>query len=147
MSVVNDVKNKIKEKLDTLVPATLKYVEVTDLKRDPLDQELQTFPACFIMPPSIATVNRLDNRSITRELTFTVMVMLKQDDIVDTEQVENIMQAMMDVMDNSITLDNVAVGGVSPTASAPEPFVHSGKSYVVFDIIIKAKVVQSLTFS
>lgn len=147
MSVINDVKNKIKEKLDTLNPTYLKYVEISDIKRDPLDQELQSFPACFIMPPAIGTVQRLDNRSIIRELTFTIMTILKQDDIVNTQQVEDLMQAMMDVIDNSITFDNVAVGGVVPTSSFPEPYIHSSKTYVVFDIIIKARVVQNLSFS
>lgn len=147
MSAINDAKNKIKEKLDTLKPDFLKTVEISDIKRDPLDAEVQSFPAAFIMPPAFATSGRLDNRTLLREFTFTVMVVLKQDDIVDTEQVENLMQAMVDVIDNSITFDNVAQGGVTPSTSFPEPFQHGGKSLIVFDIVIKCRLAQSLSFS
>lgn len=147
MSAINDVKNKIKDKLATITD--LKTVMVSDVRKDPLDQEIQSYPACFIMPPAIATVQRSDNRSILRELTFTVTTVLKADDIPSdnpTGWVESLMQQMLDVIDNSITLDGLAVGGVAPTSSFPEPFVHSSNSFIVFDIIIKARVVQNLSF-
>lgn len=148
MSAINDVKNKIKDKLATITD--LKTVMVSDIRKDPLDQEIQSYPACFIMPPAIGTVQRSDNRSVLRELTFTVMTVLKADDLPSanaTGFVEDLMQQMLDVLDNSITLDNLAVGGLVPTSSFPEPFVHSSNSYIVFDIIVKARVVQTLLFN
>lgn len=147
MSAINDVKNKIKAKLDTLVPTYLKGVTLTDIKKDPLDMEIQSYPHAFIMPPAIQTVDWEDNRSVIRDLVFTIMVLQKQDNITTTSEIEDLMQAMLDVIDNSISFDGVAIGGVFPTSSFPEPFVHGGRSLVVFDIIIKARVLQTLTYS
>jgi hypothetical protein len=147
MSVINDVKNKIKDKLDTLVGTSLGTVLISDIKKDPLDMEVFTYPAAFIMPPALGSSARLTNKELIRELTFSIMVVLKMDDVINTQQVEDLMQAMVDVLDNSITLDNVAIAGVTPTTSFPEPFIHNGNSLIVFDILCKARVVQLLTFS
>lgn len=147
MSAINDVKNKVKEKLDTLVPASLGTVLITDIKKDPLDMEVFTYPAAFIMPPALGASSRLTNKELIRELTFSIMVVLKQDDVINTQQVEDLMQAMVDVLDNSITFDNTAIAGVTPTTSFPEAFIHNGNSLIVFDILCKARVVQLLTFS
>lgn len=148
MSAINDVKNKISEKLTTLIGAgQLAGVSLADIKRDPLDAEIQSYPHAFIMPPAIQTVKWEDNRSVIRDLIFTVMVVEKQENITTTSQIEDLMQLIMDKIDNSITFDNVAVGGVFPTSSFPEPFVHNGRSLVVFDIIITARVLQTLTYT
>lgn len=153
MSTINNAKQKIYDKLSTLVvwPITTKLqlgsLTLADIKKDPLDTDIQRYPAAFIMPPAIQTVEWIDNRTVMRELTFTVMVIQKMDNINTASEVEDLMQAMMDLIDNSITFDNVAQAGVFPTASFPEPFIHNGRSLVVFDIIIKARVLQTLTYS
>ena len=153
MSTINDAKNKIKEKLDTLVawPITAKTqlgsVVIADIKRDPLDMDVQRYPVAFIMPPAIQTVNWEDNRSVVRELTFTVMVVQKQDNINTTSEIEDLMETILNLIDNSITFDNVARAGVFPTSSFPEPFIHNGRALIVFDIIIKAHVLQDLSYT
>ncbi len=153
MSVINNAKQKIYDKLATLVawPTTTKTqlgsVVMTDIKRDPFDTDIQRYPCAFIMPPAIQTVDWVDNRTVTRELTFTIMVIQKQDNINTTSEIEDLMQAMLDLIDNSITFDNVARGGVFPTSSFPEPFIHNGRGYIVFDIIIRARVLQDLTYT
>ena len=93
MSAINDVKNKIYDKLATLVvwPITgktqLGSLTLADIKRDPLDEDIQRYPAGFIMPPSIQTVEWLDNRTVMRELTFTVMVCRRW--IISTQRVKS----------------------------------------------------------
>ena len=152
MSVINDTKQKIYDKLAVLVawPLTTKLqlgsLTLADIKRDPLDTDIQRYPAAFIMPPAIQTTEWLDNRTVQRELTFTIMVIQKMDNINTTSEIEDLMQAMLDVIDNSISFDDVAQAGVLPTSSFPEPFIHNGRSYVIFDIIIKARVLQTLTY-
>lgn len=150
MSAIGDVKQKIYDKLATLVGSGLGAITITDIKHDPLDMEIQTYPHAFVMPPAIQTVSRLDNKTHIRDLVFNVLVIQKMDNIsptTGTKDIEDLIQSMLDVIDNSITLDNVAVGGVEPSSSFPEAFIHNGRSLVVFDIIIKARVTQSLTFA
>jgi len=153
MSTINDVKQKIYDKLSAIVAfpttanAPLADLYQADIKRDPLDQDVQRYPVAFIMPPAIQTVDRLDNRTHICDLVFTVMVIEQQDNISTTSQIEDLMQKMLDTIDNSITFDNTAVGGVFPSSSFPEPFIHNGRHLVVFDIIIKARVTQDLTFA
>lgn len=152
MSAINDVKQKIYDKLATLVvwPLTTKTqlgsLQMADIKKDPLDMDVARYPACFIMPPAIQTTEWLDNRTVQRELTFTIMVVQKMDNVDTTSEIEDLMQTIMDTIDNSITFDNEAQAGVFPTSSFPEPFIHNGQSLIVFDIIIKARVLQTLTY-
>lgn len=153
MATINDAKNKIKAKLDTIVtwPLTTKLqlgsVVIADIKKDPLDMDIQRYPVAFIMPPAIRTSAWVDNRSVIRELTFTITVIQKQDNINTTSEVEDLMETILNLIDNSITFDNVAKGGVFPTTSFPEPFIHNGRALIVFDIIIKANVLQDLSYT
>lgn len=149
---IQAVKTKIKERLDTLVGAVgsgavLRGVTITDLKKDPLDAEIQSYPHAFIMPPSIQTVELYDTNSVLRELSFLVMVVQKQDNITSTSEIEDLINTIMDTIDSSITLSNTAIGGVQPTSSFPEPFIHNGKSLIVFDILIKARILTTLTYT
>lgn len=153
MSVINDAKQKIYDKLSVLLawPITTKTqlgtIEIADIRRDPLDMEIQRYPAAFIRPPAIQTVAWEDNRSVVRELTFTVTVIQKMDNLTTTSEIEDLMEAMMNLIDNSITFDNVARAGVFPTASFPEAYTHGSHNLIVFDIIIKAHVLQELTYT
>lgn len=147
MSQINDVKNAIQTKLNTLVPTSLKEVIISDLKRDPLDADIQQYPVAFINPPAIATVELYDTVNVLRELTFTVMVVEKMENVSTTSQIEDLMNTILNTLDSSITFGGVAVGGVQPTSSFPEPFIHNGRSLVVFDIIIKARILTTLTYS
>lgn len=147
MSLIGNVKTAIQTKLTTLVPTYLQDVVVADIKQDPLDMELQAYPVAFIMPPAISTVELYDTNNVLRELTFTVMVIEKMENVQSTNQVEDLMEVMMNTIDSSITFSGAAVGGVQPSSSFPEPFIHKGQSLVVFDIIIKAKTLTTLTYS
>jgi len=149
---ISAVKTKIKERLDTLVGAAgsgavLRGITITDLKQDPLDAEIQSYPHAFIMPPSIQTVELYDTNSVLRELTFVVMVVQKSENITTSTEIEDLINTIMDTIDSSITLQGTAIGGVQPTSSFPEPFIHMGKSYIVFDILIKARILTTLTYS
>lgn len=145
MSVINDVKNKIAEKLEAC--DGLEEVIVTDIRKDPLDMELQAYPVAFVMPPAMENSVWLDNRSVQYDLVFRIMVLEKMENVQTTSQIEDLMQDMCFKMNNSITFDNVAVAGVMPATSMPEAFIHNGKSLVVFDILVRARVVEELTYA
>lgn len=145
MSVINDVKVKIQAKLAAVTG--LAAVVLTDIKKDPLDMELQSYPVAFVMPPAIENAIWLDNRSVQQDLVFRVMTLEKMENVQTTSQIEDLMRDMVFALNNSITFDNVAVAGVLPSTSTPEPFIHNGKTFIVFDIIVRARVVETLTYS
>lgn len=147
MSQIGNVKTAIQAKLQTLVGTSIGTLLVSDLKRDPLDAEIQTYPLAILNPPAIATVDRYETNGYIRELTFTITVVEKQENITSITQVEDLMETLLNLFDASITLGNTAVGGIVPTSSFPEPFIHNGKSLVVFDIIVKARTLTNLTYN
>lgn len=147
MSTIGNIKARVKTVLDTLVPASLASVTITDIKKDPLDAEIGAYPAAFIMPPALGASERLDNRTNIRDYSFFIMVVMKGEDVTGTAQVEDLMELIVNALDNDITLAGNAVAGITPVTSQPEAFQHNGRDLIIFDVIIKARATYSLTFS
>ena len=145
MSNIGNVKAQIKTVLDTLVPTYVQSVTISDIKKDPLDAEIGAYPAIFIMPPALGASERLDNRTNLRDYTFFLLVVMKGEDT-DTPDVEDLMERVINVLDNAITLSGTAIGGITPVTSTPEAFQHNSRDLIVFDVIIKARVTETLTF-
>lgn len=145
MSNIGNVKAQIKTVLDTLSPTYVKSVTISDVKKDPLDAEIGAYPAIFIMPPALGASERLDNRTNLRDYTFFLLVVMKGEDT-NTPDVEDLMERVVNVLDNAITLSGTAIGGITPVTSAPEAFQHNSRDLIVFDVIIKARVTETLTF-
>lgn len=134
--------------LDELVTATvLGAATSTDLKKDPLDGDIIGYPHAFLMPPAVENAGLVDNKTLRRTYTFTIMVVQKAENISTTTQIETLMEAVMDKFDNSVTLDNEAVAGLEATTSVPAPISHGGKSLIIFDVIVRAKALYDLTFT
>lgn len=146
MSTAGNIKAQIKTVLDTLVPTHIKSVVISDVKKDPLNQDIGAYPAVFIMPPALGASERLDNRTNLREFIFTLEVYMRGEDT-STPEVEDLMERIVNVLDNAITLSGNAIGGVSPVTSNPAPFQHNGRDLIVFDVIIKPRATETLTFS
>lgn len=146
MSTVGNIKARLKVTLDTLTTTHLKTVTSSDIKKDPLDAEIGQYPAAFIMPPALGASERLDNRTLLRDYTFFIMVVMRAEDIASTADVEDLMERVVNVLDNDITLGGAAIGGITPVTSQPEAFQHNGRDLIVFDVIIKARATESLTF-
>lgn len=141
------VKNAIKTKLDTLVTSeVLKAATITDIKTNPLNVNTSKYPHAFLMPPAVES-QILDNRNITRTYTFGVMVLIRAEDIASTTEVEELIEDILNVFDNDPTLNNTALGGITPLSSSPEPFQHNGRDMIMVDIEIKATTVVQLTFA
>lgn len=150
MASIQTIKAKIVEKLTEMtqeVTPKLKAVTALDIRKDPLDGKVTKYPHAFVMPPSIDSARFLDNRSEIREYTFAIMVVCKADNISSTSEVEELMEAMMDKFNNSVTLDNELVGGMKRTTSTPATISHGSVSYVVFDILLTGQAVYDLVWS
>ncbi len=146
MSTVGNIKARLKTTLDTLVPTYVKSVTLSDIKKDPLDAEIGQYPAAFIMPPALGASERLDNRTNLRDYTFFILVVMRAEDLQSTADVEDLMERIINVLDNDITLGGTAIGGITPVTSVPEAFQHNGRDLIVFDVIIKARATETLTF-
>lgn len=111
---------------------------------NPLDRDISSFPAVIINPPSVEGI-AYDNARNLRTYTFNLGVVLRGEDISSASEVEELMEALMDKLDNHPTLNSVCDGGVEPSISSPEPTTARGKTFVIFVITIKAKGIMTLT--
>lgn len=144
---IQTIKANIKTNLDELVTAgTLGAAISTDIKRSPLSADFPAFPCAILMPPALES-QVLDNRTVTRTYAFDIMIVVNAEDITDTIQVENMIEAVISKFDNDPTLGGAAEGGVLPVSSAPEPFQHNGRDLIMVIMQIEAKQAVSLTFS
>lgn len=142
-----DIKEAIKAKLDTLAgeEGPLRYVAISDLKKNPLDADIPAFPAGFVMPPSIERES-LDNRNTIRIYTFDLMFLWNADNLSDATTVEENIEAILDAFDNDPTLGGTAMAGMFPVASAPQPVQTSSKNLIMAVVQIQAKQHVQLTY-
>jgi hypothetical protein len=145
MSTIGNIKTAIKTILDGLVPATLAAVEVTDVRKDPLDGDIIGFPHAFIYPPSLETADWIDNKTSRREYVFAIMVLMKAENITTASDVEDLMETIMNALENEITLNGTAQAGIFPSTSRPEAYKHGDKTFIVFDIIIRARALNTIS--
>lgn len=144
MSTAGNIKSRIYDLLVTLKPATLAEVEITDIRKDPLDGDIVGFPHAFVYPPSLETSDWIDNKTSRRDYIFAIMVIMKSENITSTSDVEDLMESIMNTIENDITLGGTAQAGIQPVTSRPEAFKHGDKSYIVFDVIIRARAINSI---
>ena len=65
-----------------------------------------------------------------RTLAFTINVFMRAEDTT-TPEVEDLMEAIVNAIDNDITLAGIFAGGIRPITSNPEPFQHNGRDLIV----------------
>lgn len=145
MSTLGNIKTEIKTILDTLVPASLAAVEILDVKKDPLDGDIIGFPHAFIYPPSLESAGWIDNKTAQREYVFAIMILMKGENVTSSSQVEDLMEVIMNTLENEITLNGTAQAGILPSTSRPEAYKHGDKTYIVFDIIIRARALNTIS--
>lgn len=141
------IKAQIKTNLDALVTDTvLGGATQTDIKQDPLSNNIGTYPHAFLMPPATES-EVLDNRSVLRTYTFSILVLFQAEDLDTTAELETAIESILAKFDNDPTLNGQALGGVLPVTSTPEPLQHGGKDLVAVEILLEAKTPVTLTFS
>ena len=131
--LVTDIKNKIKEKIEALVPATLGEVQVDDFKLMPWERDFAKYPAAVVSTPVI-TSDYLTNRANIRTHTFTIIVMMKAEDVTSANDVETLIETILNAFDNDPTLGGTADGAVEPSASQPEAIVSRGKNLIAHQL-------------
>ena len=141
------IKQAVKTNLDELVTAVvLGGATISDLKKDPLDADIPSFPHAFLMPPSIESEVE-DNRTLIRTYTFDIMVLFQAENITSSTDIEVAMEAILNKFDNDPTMGGTSLGGVLPVSSAPAPFQHKGKDLIMLIVQVQGKHHVDLTFS
>lgn len=144
---IKTIKENIKLNLDALVTSgVLAGATITDIKKNPLQADTPNYPHAYLMPPA-TTSDVLDNRSVTREHSFDILILENAENIATTTEIEEMIEDILSKFDNDPTLQGSALGGVLPVSSAPAPFNHGGKDLIMFTIEIKAKELVDLTFA
>lgn len=145
-AIVTTIKNAVKTKLDSLVPATLGQVIVDDFKQDGFAyKDIGTFPAAVLASPSLEGVAET-NRDNLRTHNFTIGIIQKGENISSANDIEELMETIINAFDEDPTLGGAANGGVEPSSSTPESISSVDGSFVVFTVTVKAKAVKNLSF-
>jgi len=144
---ISNIKTQLKVLLDELVTAdVLTAATITDIKKDPLSVDTASYPHAYLMPPAVES-EVLDNRSIIRTYTFSIMVLFQAENISGTAELETSIESMLSKFDNNPTLNGTAQAGMLPVSSAPEPFQHGGRDLIIVELQVTAKEVVDLTFA
>jgi hypothetical protein len=111
-------------------------------KLNPLDRTWGAYPAALVIPPTVGASEYYDVATNLREYTWYVMVVTTPENLPKTDPtyLEGLMDSVLQVFDNDVTLQGMAVGGVNPAILDPPGPVSSGSvTYVTMYITLKAK--------
>jgi hypothetical protein len=138
------MKNAIVTDLQSLVTSgVLGSYNVDDFtKLNPLDRTWGAFPAALVIPPTVSQSEYYDVATNLREYTWYVMVITTTENLSasDPTYLESLIDNVLQVFDNDVTLQGMAIGGVNPAILDPPGPVSSGSvTYVCFYITLKAK--------
>ncbi len=146
MSLITNIKNQIKIKLDALVTAhTLGEVQVDDFKNGLFDRDYGKFPVAIVTTPSVEG-SYLTNCQNERLYTYEIIVIQKGENVTSPTETEELIESLLDAFDNDPTLNGKADGGVEPSSSTPQAVSSRDKTYIAFSIILKAKAVKDLIY-
>lgn len=145
-----NLKQAIIDDLQSLVASgALGSVAADDFtKLSPLDRTWGKFPAALIIPPTVGTSEYYDTATNLREYTWYVMVVTTPDNLPKTDPayLEGLMDAVLQVFDNDVTLQGMAVGGVNPAILDPPGPVSSGSlTFVTMYVTLKARALVPAT--
>lgn len=145
MKEVN-IKNYIKTKLQTLIPATLGTVVSDDFKTDFLGREsnINTFPLAILTPAMIDS-EATDSNDNRRTYTFDILIVQKGENIQSSTDIEAVRETVMNLFDADLTFGGKADGGVLPSSSQIGPFSHADQSWVGFVLTLKPKALIPLS--
>jgi len=146
MSVMGDIKTKIKERLQLLVDAgILGEIQVDDAASDIFERDIGKWPCAILATPSTQS-DYFQNTQNTRTHVFEVIVVQKQENISSQDAIENLIEAILDKFDTVPNLSGAATGGVEPASSPVEKIPAKGGTYITFAITLKCRVIKDLIF-
>jgi hypothetical protein len=139
-----NLKQAIVNDLQSLVTSgVLGSVAADDFtKLNPLDRTWGAFPAALVIPPTVAASEYEDVATNLRQYTWYIMVVTTPDNLPKTDPtyLEGLIDNILQVFDNDVTLQGMAVGGVNPAIlDPPGPVSSNNVTYVTAYVTLKAK--------
>lgn len=143
---MGDLKSQIKKYLEELVDSgILGEVQVDNASADLFERDIGRFPVAILTTPSTES-QVFQNTQNRRTHVFEVIVIQKQENITDPDDVEAIIEALLDKFDNLPSLKGAANGGVEPSSSPVAIVPGKGGSFIAFAITLRCSVIKDLTF-
>jgi hypothetical protein len=141
-----NIKNAILSDLNGLVTSGVLNSTMADdySKLNPLDRNWPGFPCALVIPPTVSQSQYEDVATNLREYTWYVLLVTTPTNLSTTDPtyLEGLIDNVLQVFDNDVTLHGYANGGLQPAVLDPPGPVSSGSvTYVVTTVTLKAKVV------
>lgn len=143
----NLIKAQILSNLQELVAAgVLSAVIEEDVNTDVLQLNFPGYP-CAVLGISNLSADWEYQQANKRVYQYDILVVQLQDNLVGAASLEDVRDAIALQFDNNFTLAGTAPLGVSAVASPRIPVTQGGKTYVVFNVTIRATTLAGLTYS
>jgi hypothetical protein len=144
MTFAQNMKNAILTDLQSLVTSGVLNAAISDdmSKLNPLDRNWPGFPSAIVIPPTVSNSEYYDVATNLREYVWYVMVVTTPDNLPSTDPtyLESLVDNVLQVFDNDVTLQGMSVGGVQPAVlEPPGPVSSNSVTFVVFYVQLKAK--------
>lgn len=141
------IKAQIKAVLDLLVTdGVLGAVIEEDLNTNILELEFPGFP-CAVLGTSNMLSTWEYPQSNRRQYQYDILVVQLQDNLGSMADMENIRDSIALRFDNEVTLNGTAPFGVEAVSSPQTTIRQNGKTFVLFNVTIKATTVVGLTYA
>ena len=139
-----NMKNAIVTDLQGLVSSGVlnSYVSDDMTKLNPLDRNWPGYPSALVIPPTVGKSEYYDVATNLREYTWYVMVVTTPESLSpgDPTYLESLIDNVLQAFDNDVTLQGMAVGGVSAAVlEPPGPVSSNSITYIVFYVSLIAK--------
>lgn len=141
------IKTEIKTLLDALVTdGVIGAVIQEDISKNVLDLDFPSYPCAVLGTSNMLSAYEYP-QSNRRTYQYDILIVQLQDNLSGVADMENIRDAIALKFDNAITLSGAAPFGVEAVSSPQEIFQQNDKTYVLFNVTIKATTVVSLTYT
>lgn len=142
----NLIKAQVKSILDQLVTdGILVAVIEEDLNSNVLDIDFTGYP-CAVLGTSNMVSNYEYPQSNRRQYQYDILIVQLQDNLTGVANMEDIRDAIALKFDNAFTLSGTAPFGVEAVSSPQATVAQNDKTFVVFNVTIKATTVVALTY-
>ncbi len=130
--------------LQTLVDdEVLGFAESIDYKKDVWTADYSRFPAAIVLPPAI-TSDAEDNQNNLVNYQFTILILQKPENIQQPTDLEDLIDAVLQVFATDYTLAGIAEGGVLPPKIDSAPVNTGDRSLVATVVVLNAKSLYTL---
>ena len=142
-SLAKQIKNQLLADLQKLVPDFLGAVQEIDYSKDSFSADYEAFPVAILGLSSMKS-DAADNQDNIRTYTFPILILQKSENITAQTDMEDLRDAIVNVIDTDFSLKGFAPAGVLPISSPAQTASMADKTFVYFVITIEARALYHL---